>query len=148
MNRLLHLTWPSPNRRFGFVDALAITGLCGFLVARFIPVARLPFWGCAFRDLTGWPCLGCGLTRVADRMSHFNFPGALDANPLGALAAFAFMVAIVWSVLHLAFKVPYPNVFVGDPIASRLRWGLLVAVVVNWGWMAARMRLPDLLGGS
>ena len=148
MNRLLPLPWPEPNRRLGFVDALAVTGLVGFLVARFIPVARLPFWGCAFRDLTGWPCLGCGLTRVADRMSHFNFLGALEANPLGAVAAFAFMVAIVWSLLHLVFKVPYPNVQLHEAISSRWRMGLLVAVVVNWGFMAARMRLPDVFGGG
>jgi hypothetical protein len=144
----MHLSWPAPNRRFGFLDALAVTGLVGLLVARFIPVARLPFWGCAFRELTGWPCLGCGLTRAADRMSHFNVVGAWEANPLGTVAAALFMVAIVVSFLHLAFRMPVPEVHLKDGERAALRWGLVLVVLANWGWVAVRTRFPEWLGAG
>jgi uncharacterized protein DUF2752 len=143
----VRIRWPAPNRVFGFVDAMGLTGAAGFLVARFIPVARLPFWGCAIRQATGWPCPGCGLTRVADRMAHLNVAGALDANPLGAVAAALFLVAIVATVLHLGFKVPMPEVELTPREWFWLRAGLAVLVVVNYGFVVVKTRFPYLLSG-
>lgn len=141
------LHWPAPNRKVGIIDALALTGLLGLLVARFIPIARLPFWGCTLRQTTGWPCLGCGLTRVADRMSHFNFAGAWDANPLGTIAAGLFMLAIVASALHLALKVPLPELHVEEREKTWLRVGVVALVLINWMWIAAKAKFPEYVGG-
>ena len=144
----MRLEWPVPNRRFGVLDALAVTGLVGLLVARFVPVARLPFWGCAFREMTGWPCPGCGLTRAADRISHLNFAGAWDANPLGTIAAVGFLVAIVLSALHLALRMPLPSV----RLTATERTGgyvlLALAVLLNWSWVVMTTRFPELLAGG
>lgn len=139
------IDWPPRNRSIGFLDALGLTGLMGFLVARFIPVARLPFWGCVLRQTTGWPCLGCGLTRVADRMSHFNVAGAWEANPLGTVAAGLFALAMVASALHLAFGMPVPKVNLTDREAARLRLLVGVAVVVNYAFIAIKAKFPQLL---
>lgn len=144
----MQLSWPGPNRKIGVIDALALTGVVGLLVARFIPIARLPFWGCKMRELTGWPCLGCGLTRVADRMSHFNFAGAWEANPLGTIAAALFMVCIVLSVLHLAFKVPLPTVSLSAREWTFVRVALVAAVVVNYAWVAVKTKFPHVLLGG
>lgn len=133
----MRIEWPAPNRRFGALDALAVLGLVGLLVARFVPVARLPFWGCAFREMTGWPCPGCGLTRAADRVSHFNFAGAWDANPLGTIAAAAFMVVIVLSAFHLAFRMPLPTLQLTAREKTAGSVGLAALVVLNWSWMLA-----------
>ncbi len=131
----MKLHWPPPNRTIGAVDALAITGLIGLLVARFVPVARLPFWGCAMREMTGWPCPGCGLTRVADHMSHFNVAGAWEANPLGTVAAGLFMGAIVLSFLHLAFRMPLPKVDLWPRDRTVIRIALIALAAVNYGWI-------------
>jgi hypothetical protein len=139
--------WPAPNRVFGFVDALGITGAAGLLVARFIPVARLPFWGCAIRRMTGWPCPGCGLTRVADRMSHFNVAGAWEANPLGTVAAMLFMVAVVATVLHLVFKAPMPIATLTPREWYWVRVTVAVLAVVNYGFVVVHTRFPYLLSG-
>jgi hypothetical protein len=138
--------WPKPNRSIGTIDALGITGVCGLLVARFIPIARIPGWGCVIRGYFGWPCLGCGLTRVADRMSHFNVAGAWDANPLGTIAAMGFMVAAVWTFLHLSFKVPVPDVRLEDREWRNVRILLVLAVVMNWAWVALKYRHPEWVG--
>jgi hypothetical protein len=141
----VNVEWPGPNRKLGWVDYVGLAGLVGLLVARFIPVARLPFWGCTLRQATGIPCPGCGLTRVADRMSHFNFAGAWDANPLGTVAAFAFMLAIVATVLHLAFKLPLPNVDPSPRDWRILRAVLIAALVVNYAFMVVKAKFPELL---
>lgn len=141
----MKLHWPKPNRSIGFVDALAITGAVGFLVARFIPIARLPFWGCALRKYTGWPCLGCGLTRVADRFSHGNIAGAWDANPLGTLFAAGFALCILASLLHLGLGVPVPNPEVSAREARWMRIALVAAVVVNYAYVVVRTRFPQLV---
>ena len=50
------LDWTPRDRRFTVLHALGLAGVMGLLVARFVPVARLPFWHCVFREHTGWPC--------------------------------------------------------------------------------------------
>jgi len=143
----VRLTWPQPNREIGVVDALGITGLCGLLVARFVPIARLPFWGCVLREQFGWPCLGCGLTRVADRVSHFNFAGAWDANPLGTVAAELFVAALAATVVHLAFKVPLPELELTPREWWYVRIALGAVVLVNYAWVVVSYRYPGLLHG-
>lgn len=139
------ITWPRPNRTVGFIDALALTGLTGLLVARFVPVARLPFWGCVLRQHTGWPCPGCGLTRAAERVAHFNIAGAWDANPLGTMAALSFVVTIVLSVLHLVFKMPLPILATSRKEARMMRITLAALVVINYGYVILKTRFPALL---
>jgi len=143
----VRIHWPAPNRVFGFVDAMGVTGAAGLLAARFVPLAKLPFWGCAIRQVTGWPCPGCGLTRVADRMSHFNFAGAWDANPLGTVAAALFMLAVLATVLHLGFKVPMPSVTPSEREWFWLRAGLAVLFVANYAFMVVSTRFPYLIAG-
>ncbi len=116
----------------------------GLLVARFVPIATLPFWGCVLRKTTGWPCLGCGLTRVADRVSHGNLGGAWDANPLGTIFALLFVAALVATVLHLGFRLPLPDVELSRRERLALRVSLAIAVVGNWAFVAAKAKAPEL----
>jgi hypothetical protein len=137
---------PPPNRKPGLVDYLGLTGLIGLLVGRYIPVAKLiPFWGCMLRETTGWPCLGCGLTRVADRVAHLNILGALDANPLGTVAALTFALLAVVAMLHMLFKMPIPRIELSPREWSRVRIALVVLVLVNYGYVVVRTRFPHLL---
>lgn len=132
----LQLYFPPRNRRFGPVDALGLLGLAGFLVARFVPLARLiPFWGCGFRQFTGVPCPGCGLTRVAERFAHFHLVGALEANPLGTVAAAFFAVMMVLSALHLTLAMPVPELLLDERETRRARWGAGVLFTLNYGWV-------------
>jgi hypothetical protein len=139
------VAWPKPNRDLGFVDALALTGVAGLAVARFLPVARLPFWGCPFREKTGWPCPSCGLTRVADRVAHLNLAGAWDANPLGTVVALLFVGAIAISLVHLAFKVPVPALVPSRQEARAARIALVILVALNYAYIILKTRFPALL---
>lgn len=139
------VSWPRPNRSVGFVDVLGLTGAVGFLVARFVPVAKLPFWGCELRQRTGWPCPGCGLTRVAERVALGNIAGAWEANPLGTVAALLFALAILISFAHLAFKLPIPIVQLTRREASALRWSIAALAVLNYAFVIATAKFPGLL---
>jgi Protein of unknown function (DUF2752) len=142
----VHIHLPPRNRTFGFVDALGLTGVVGLAVARWVPVARLvPFWGCVLREQTGWPCLGCGLTRAAERFAYGNVLGALQANPLGTVAAALFALCALAAFVHLVFAVPLPEVRVSDAEARRVRWALAVAVVLNYAFVVVQTRFPHLL---
>jgi Protein of unknown function (DUF2752) len=140
------VTLPKPNRTFGPADVLGLVGLVGLLIARYIPVARLiPFWGCALRETTGWPCLGCGLTRVADRVAHFNLAGAWDANPLGTVAALFFALMVVVTVLHLVFAMPIPELHLSPTEWHRVRIAAAAVVLLNYAWVVVKAKFPYLL---
>lgn len=142
----MKLVLPKPNRTLGVYDTLGLVGLVGLLIARYIPVARIiPFWGCALRQATGWPCLGCGLTRVADRVAHFHFASAWDANPLGTVAALLFALLAVVMVLHLVFAMPVPQAELSPAEWRRVRMVVGVLVVVNYAWVVVKAKFPYLL---
>jgi hypothetical protein len=132
----VQLVLPPRNRTLGTIDALGIVGLVGLLVARYVPVARIiPFWGCTFREMTGVPCPGCGLTRVAERVAHFNVLGALQANPLGTALALMFALAVLASAIHLIFGVPLPDLLLSDKEWKRLRWASIGLFLTNYGFV-------------
>jgi hypothetical protein len=142
--RAVTLIWPPPNRKIGTLDALALTGVLGLLVARFVPLARLPFWGCAMRETTGYPCPGCGLTRVAQGVAHLDLASAWSANPLGTVAALLFVAAIGLSLLHLAFALPMPKLVLTPRERTRVGVVGVAAVLVNYGWMLLTVAFPEL----
>lgn len=134
----MRLFWSAPGRRPGPLELVAGLSLLAFLVARFVPVARLPFWGCALREATGLPCPGCGLTRVMERVSQGNLPGAWDANPLGALVAGTLVGAVVASAIRLTFGLPTPSVVLSLRESRLLVGSLALLVTWNYGFQLAR----------
>ena len=142
----MKLVLPKPGRTLGTSDVLGLVGLVGLLVARYIPVARLiPFWGCALRQATGWPCLGCGLTRVADHVAHLHFARAWDANPLGTVAALLFALMAVVTALHLVFALPVPQAELTPAEWRRVRIAVALLVVVNYAWVVVKAKFPSLI---
>ncbi|MCA2978498.1 MAG: DUF2752 domain-containing protein [Myxococcaceae bacterium] len=138
----MQLVLPRPNRTPGTLDALGLIGLVGLLVGRYVPLATLiPFWGCSFRQLTGIPCPGCGLTRVADRVAHLNVTGALMANPLGTVAALLFALAAVAMVVHLVFGVPLPELVLSEAEWRVVRWVALGLFLANYAFVVFAYRV-------
>ena len=138
----MQLVLPARNRTLGTIDALGIVGVVGLLIARYVPLAKIiPFWGCTFRQTTGVPCPGCGLTRVADRVAHFNFIGALHANPLGTVAAVVFALSVVATIVHLVFGVPLPEVKLSETEWKRFRWVAIGLFFANYAFVVFAYRV-------
>lgn len=122
-----------------------MVGACAFLVARFGQVSRLPFWVCLFRQSTGWPCPGCGLTRAFERSARGDLLGALEVNPIGALAAMALYGMAAASLLRLLFRLPVPEPKLSPREARWVRVSLLLALALNYAFVLAHTRFPGLL---
>src|SRR5512140_919060 len=65
--------------------------------------------GCPFKELTGLPCLSCGMTRAVLCLAHGNVSGALELNPLAAVAALAFLVGGVVAPVWALLRWPVPD---------------------------------------
>ena len=136
----MKLAFSARGRRFGFLHALGLAGFVGLLAARLLPLQRLPFMHCLFREYTGWPCPGCGLTRVAVRVAHGDIAGALDANPLGTVAALAFAACAVLAAVQWLFRLPLPLVSFSEREARATRLVVFSALVVNYAVVVVRVR--------
>ena len=134
------LTWTPRERRFGFLHALGVAGVSALLVARFVPVARLPFWHCVFREHTGWPCPACGLTRALDGLAHGRFGFAFASNPLGALGGCLLAAAALVAVVQYAFRLSLPMPVPSAREARVGRLGLLLAVLANYAFVIVQTR--------
>ena len=78
----------------------ALAAIAGFwLLRNFDPnAAGSLFPPCMFRALTGWYCIGCGMTRMLHALAHGDVPRAFAMNPLA-------MVLLCLSPLLLAWKL-------------------------------------------
>ena len=134
------LRWAPRSRSFGFLHALGLAGLLGLLAARFLPLYQLSFFRCVLREHTGWPCPGCGLTRVAVRVAHGDFGGAFDANPLGTVAALGFAACTVLATLQLLFRLPVPHLALTEREARATRVAVFSALAANYAVVVVRVR--------
>ena len=135
------LHWTPRERSFTLLHALGLAGVTGLLVARFVPVARLPFWRCVFREHTGWPCPGCGLTRAADGLSHLRLGFAFESNPLGALVGCLMACAAVLGLVQWAFRLSLPVPRLSPEEARASRVALVAAVVANYAFVIVQTRI-------
>ena len=81
------------------LTAAALAAAVGvWLLREFDPnAAHSPFPGCMFRALTGYFCVGCGLTRALHALVHGDVAGALAMNPLGVLMLPLMALMVAWS---------------------------------------------------
>lgn len=135
------LAWTPRQRRFTLLHALGLAGVLGLLVARYVPLARLPFWRCVFREHTGWPCPGCGLTRAADGLAHLRLGFAFESNPLGALVGCLLAGAAVLAGIQWAFRLSLPEPRPSPAEARAARAAVVAAVLANYAFVIVQTRL-------
>ena len=84
--------------------ALALAVIAGFIILRsFDPNAPGNFFPkCIFKAVTGFDCIGCGLTRALHALAHGDLVRAFDLNPLAMLA----LPLMPLMVLHARGQLP------------------------------------------
>jgi hypothetical protein len=95
----------------------------------------LPPLGCAFKAVTGVPCLTCGFGRSLVCLSHGDIWCALRANPLapvGALASAVYAMYAGGSWLAGPKRLR-GRVTAGESLA--LRFGVVAVCVATWAWL-------------
>jgi hypothetical protein len=108
----------SGSRRFTMFVLLALTGV--FLASFVVPASDGDYFTiCAFKNVTGLPCPGCGLTHSFCALVRGRLDRAFDYNMLGPAVFFCFVMVWIRSACELAgWRKP---ALAFDRIAKRLR---------------------------
>lgn len=126
---------PRPS---GWGPCWLLAGLVALVIgARVAGALRLPFPGCAFKQLTGHPCAFCGSTRAVLAVAHGDPAAAFRFNPLACLLGAA---VVLWFVLWLVDR--WRGTMLQDRVAQHLERSwltlLLIALGLNWAYVAWR----------
>ncbi|MFT4177687.1 MAG: DUF2752 domain-containing protein [Luteolibacter sp.] len=108
-------------RVFGVLLVVLVVGICLVLIYH-----RGPGWipgypGCVFRNVTGFLCPGCGMTRATHSTLHGQFTQAFRFNPLGVL---------LLPVVGIGIALETWNWMGGKPPTWRLQPGIVGAKVL------------------
>lgn len=136
---MVAVTAPPPASRAHVVGAGAASAVglgVALVAARTVGIHAPP---CPFRAVTGIPCPGCGMTRLADAVAHGHLATAVTADAAGV----ALLVALaVLAGVHLVRT----RLLGGEPARwMHRRWvpALLVALVaVHWATTVVTGGLP------
>jgi hypothetical protein len=102
---------------------------------------HLPWPRCVFHDLTGLPCLTCGMTRSTIAFLHRDFLTALRWNPLvfSALCALSIFNIYAFAVL-IAHR---PRLRIADFTAAQkklARMAIVMLLTLNWIYLLSHWR--------
>ena len=98
--------------------------------------ARLPTPHCAFRELTGLPCLTCGATRAANQFLHGHFAASFFFNPLAFLVYCGVVVFDLYAIAVLITRAPRIRVGHLTSAEKHLTRSLaIVCLVSNWFYL-------------
>jgi hypothetical protein len=118
---------------------LAVSGSSVGLAAVWVTVG-LPWPVCVFHQLTGLPCVTCGMTRCAIQFFHGHFLAALKWNPL----IFAVLCGVVafdlYALLVLVMRTPRLRIAFGQAEKKYARVIVIIALAVNWAYLVSHWR--------
>jgi hypothetical protein len=114
-------------------------GSLGVAVAWF--ALGLPWPRCVFHQLTGLPCVTCGMTRSTIAFFHGHFLAALLWNPL----VFAFLCGVtafdLYAFTVIAIRTPRLRIsFQTEAEKKSARMIVIVALAVNWIYLLSHSR--------
>ena len=93
----------------------------------------LPWPHCVFHDLTGLPCVTCGMTRCAIQFFHGHFAAALKWNPLIFTLLCGVIAFDLYAFATLTMRVPRLRIHVSTKGANTfLRVSVISAIALNW----------------
>jgi hypothetical protein len=94
---------------------------------------------CAFKSVTGIPCLTCGGTRSILALSQFDLVSAFLFNPLAVLIAIALILFSAAIALGIIFrKSVMIKLSRGDAKIARIL--IAAAIAINWAYLILSSR--------
>jgi len=101
----------------------------------------LPWPVCIFHELTGLPCMTCGMTRCAIQFFHGHFPDVLKWNPLIFTLLCGVIAFDLYAFATLTMRVPRLRIHVSTKRANTfLRISVISAIALNWGYLLLHWR--------
>jgi hypothetical protein len=101
----------------------------------------LPWPHCVFHDLTGLPCVTCGMTRCAIQFFHGHFLAALKWNPLVFTALCGVMAFDLYAFATLTTRAPRLRISFSTRRAKTFaRVSIILAFALNWIYLLLHWR--------
>jgi hypothetical protein len=101
----------------------------------------LPWPHCVFHDLTGLPCVTCGMTRCAIQFFHGHFLAALKWNPLVFTALCGVMAFDLYAFATLTTRAPRLRIsFVTPRAKTFVPVSVILALALNWIYLLSHWR--------
>jgi hypothetical protein len=101
----------------------------------------LPWPQCAFHNLTGLPCLTCGMTRSTIQFFHGHFFAALFWNPLVFAALCGLSIFDLYAFAVLVMRAPRVRL---ANFSSReknvIRAAVVILLALNWIYLLVHWR--------
>jgi Protein of unknown function (DUF2752) len=95
---------------------------------------RLPTPRCAFRAVTGLPCLTCGATRSAWQFLHGHFLASIRFNPLAFVAYCGIAIFDLYALAVLIARAPRLRLN-NFTRAEKLAVRILIVVLLSGNWV-------------
>jgi hypothetical protein len=101
----------------------------------------LPWPHCAFHELTGLPCLTCGMTRCGIQLFHGHFLAAFKWNPLVFTVLCGVIAFDAYAVATLMARAPRLRIYVSNDRSKKfLRVLVISALALNWAYLLLHWR--------
>ena len=116
------------------VSVLSLTA-AGFWLA-----LGLPWPVCVFHQLTGLPCVTCGMTRCGIEFFHGHFFAALKWNPLVFALLCGVMAFDLYASATLAMRMPRLRIVFSEAEKRYLRVIIVAVLALNWLYSLSHWR--------
>jgi len=101
----------------------------------------LPWPRCLFHDLTGRPCITCGMTRSAIQFFHGHFLAAFEWNPLVFAALCALSTFNAYAFIVLVTRAPRMRTALWTRAEKKYaRIIVTTALALNWVYLLSHWR--------
>jgi hypothetical protein len=111
-----------------------------FLAAAWLAIG-LPWPRCMVHELTGLPCVTCGMTRSAIQFFHGHFLTALKWNPLVFTVLCGVMAFNLYASATLATRAPRLRIHICTQKAKTfVRVAVISALALNWIYLLLHWR--------
>jgi hypothetical protein len=115
--------------------------LVSFSIAAAWLAIGLPWPRCVFHELTGLPCVTCGMTRCAIQFFHGHFLAALKWNPLIFTALCGVMAFDLCAFATLTTRAPRLRISFSTRRAKTFaRVSIILAFGLNWIYLLSHWR--------
>ncbi|MEO6847541.1 MAG: DUF2752 domain-containing protein [Chthoniobacterales bacterium] len=124
---------PAPDEND--VELIFLAAVLGGAMVLFIGM-HLPFLmpHCAFRTVTGIPCLTCGSTHSLQALLQRNWLMAIRWNPLCVLTIAAIIMGAIYAVITLVFRLPRIRI-INMNAREILLMRLVVVILIAIDWV-------------
>ncbi len=89
---------------------------------------------CVYKNITGYPCPGCGMTRSTISLFAGRIIESFFFNPLAIVVNIMAIVAFFWMVADLAQNKARFDIFIRRKIHPVLLILIIALVLANWYW--------------